>query len=111
MICECVYSLLVASHHFNATREYNEFNPGIIIQRKDNAVFYAYVNSYKRATFGFGYRYNFRVGQLPLAVVPAIVSGYNSPVSLSLVYSTGKHNIHFIPPIRNTFVVAYSFNL
>ena len=122
MICECVFSLLVASKHFNATRELNEFNPGIIAERSDGGTVSIYYNSYKKVSFGVGHTVSLgSVLGIGFSGNVSMVTGYRYPIQASFKAGYAGHNIHFIPPIptfnsegirfKRQWLLAYSKTL
>jgi hypothetical protein len=112
MLCECVFSLILASKHFGNENKLNEFNPGIIVENKDGIVVMAYRNSHFGNSAGIGFRYSLRKGREDsLSIVGGVITGYTYPVLAAFWYKRGDNNFLFAPGTRGRFTIAYARSL
>ena len=101
----------MASWHQNREANYNEFNPGIIVE-KENSLAGIYLNSHDRITVFVAYRHQFYGGEDKVRVDGFLGpgTGYRYPVVGGLRAVVGQHAFAFIPPTPyNSAAIAYAF--
>ncbi len=91
--------VVLASHHFNPERKYNERNLGVIVVTDKNYLVGGYKNSYNKNTALVGKQIPLTEGRVSFGIVAAAVTGYGTPLFLSGYAKTKYFQIFFVPPV------------
>lgn len=110
--CLCSLWLSVASYHTNPDTDYNEVNPGLLVQG-EKYVYGAYYNSHHRWTGLLAYRHNLvKRGEFEVSAVAGLVSGYDFPIAAAVQVRVGQLGLWLVPPTkRNSGVIGFTWQL
>jgi hypothetical protein len=100
MICECSLWISIASYHFDR-KDYNEINPGIILQ-KERVLGGYYYNSHRRHTMFIAYDYPISYG---FSVTLGLATGYKTPLLGAIRWERKNLAIYIAPPTKEQSVV------
>lgn len=111
MLC-CLISLSLLSYHTNRDNNYNEVNPGIIVEA-GHVIAGAYHNSHYRTTVFIGGRVAIaEFGPVKVDMVAALATGYRVPAVVGVRTKVGQHEFTLVPPTKhNSGVIAYSIRI
>jgi len=85
--------IILGSYHVDASRDYQQFNPGILVEAGAN-VASVYRNSNDRTTVLLGRRFAFNEH---VGVMAAVCSGYRRPVCAAIYVRAGPLELAIIP--------------
>lgn len=111
--CACALWLLLASWHQNREANYNEINPGVVLE-KEHYLAGIYFNSHRRVTVFGAYRHQFTsdAAKVRLDGFIGLGTGYRHPYVGGLRIVVGQHALTFVPPTPyNSATVAYAYAL
>lgn len=97
MLCECLIWLSLASYHENRAANYNEINPGIVLERNHYVGGY-YYNSIHRHSVFIARDFTITGGEMGrLSFVLGAISGYRNPVLGTIRWTTRNFSLYFVP--------------